>query len=122
LAGIGLIFQKNPEGYTATIADPNWPNKHSIGYHVMSCSIFSGGAGRECSGHERVALCIPLFLAILLISIIAVTVHFLCCSVKLSLSHPMSFAYFLLYLLPTPAGGGAIKQLHGSLLLASTKP
>jgi len=44
---------------------------------------------REHSGHQvvRVALCILLFvLCILLISVIAVTVRFVCCSIKLPLS------------------------------------
>jgi len=65
---------------------------------------------REHAGCQemRVALCIVLFvLHISLISIIVVTVCFVCCSVKLPLSQPMSFCLFLSILLPTPVGGGA---------------
>jgi len=64
----------------------------------------------ERVGHQTVkaALCILLFiLYILLISIVVVTVRFICCSVQLPLSLPMRFSLFLPILLPTPAGGGA---------------
>jgi len=62
-------------------------------------------------------------LYILLISIIVVIVHLFCCSVKLPLSRPMIFClFFLSILLPTPAGGQAIEQPHGPLLLARAKP
>jgi len=44
-------------------------------------------------------------LYILLIGIGGVTVPFVCCSVKLPLSQPMSFCFFLSILLLTPAGG-----------------
>jgi len=45
-------------------------------------------AARERAGHRtvRITLCILLFvLYILLINIVVVTIHFLCCSVKLHL-------------------------------------
>ena len=84
---------------------------NGIQCHVMSCLVLNGGAtqGRGGSGVRkfimargndghwavRVALCIPLFvLCILLISIIVVTVRFLCCSDKLPLSRFISFGCF----------------------------
>jgi len=57
-------------------------------------------AAQEHVGHRAVgvALCISLFvLHILLISIIVITAHFICCSVKLP--YPI--------LIPTSVGGGA---------------
>jgi len=75
----------------------------------------------ERAGHRavRVALGISLFvLYILLTSITVVTVHFICCSVKLSLLQPTSFCLFLSILLPTPAGGGVVELPRGLLLLA----
>jgi len=69
----------------------------------------SGIAAQEHVGHwsVRVALSISLFvLLILLTSIVGVTVHFVCCSVKLPLSRSTSSCLFLSILLPTPAAGG----------------
>ena len=97
-------FHKKPVRDTARQADPNWPNKRGIWYPVPPGSVLSGGSwpGRGqlhlgCTlgigQWERVPLCIPLFLYILLFSI-GVTVCFLRCSVKLPLSWPMSFAFF----------------------------
>ena len=64
----------------------------------------------EPAGHQavRVALCIPLFVSyILLFSvIIVVTVRFLCCSVKLSLSPPTSFAFSFPFSSPPQRGEG----------------
>jgi len=63
--------------------------EQGIRYHVAPCWVLVGGAGlvelvtaREWVGHQavRVALCISLFvLYILLISIVVVTVRFVCC-------------------------------------------
>jgi len=74
-----------------------------------------GGAGegklimaQECSGHQMVTVALsvsPFVLYILLIRTVAVAVPFICCSVKLPLSQPMSFSLFLSILLPTPVGG-----------------
>ena len=61
-----------------------------------------------------------LVLYILLISIIVVTVLFLCCSVKLSFYRLMSFAFFFPF--SSPAAEGVIEQPHGPLLLAGAKP
>jgi len=74
----------------------------------------------EHAGHwaVRAALCILLFvLYILLISVIVVTVPFVCCSVKLPLSGPMRFCLFLSILLLTPAGEGTTEQLHGPFVV-----
>jgi len=88
-----------------------------------------GGAGRgelitaqEHAGHwvVRVALCMPRFVLYILISVV-LTVHFLCCSVKLPLSQPTSFAFFFRFASP-PQGGEAIEQPRGPLLLARAKP
>jgi len=81
-----------------------------------------GGKGiaareRVGCGAVRVALCILLFvLYIILIGIIDVTVHLICCSVKLPLSRPVSFCLFLSILLPTPVGGVATERPRGPLL------
>jgi len=40
-------FHKKPGRNTAGLADPDWPNKQGIQYHVTSCSVGSGGAGWE---------------------------------------------------------------------------
>jgi len=82
---------------------------------VPSCWVPVGelGGGKavaawECAGHwaVRAALCILLFvLYILLISIIVVTIGFVCCSVKLSLSWPVSFLPFSYHSPPHPSGG-----------------
>jgi len=63
----------------------------------------------EHAGHRAVsvALCISFVFCILLTCIIVVTVCFLYCSVKLSLSLPTNFTFFLLVLLSTsPMGRG----------------
>jgi len=51
-------FHQKPGGDTAGRADPNWPNKWGIRYHVPSRWGLSGGAGRgrviaalEYTGH-----------------------------------------------------------------------
>jgi len=66
------------------------------------------GGSRACEASAvRVALCISLFvLYILLISIVVVTVHFICCSVKLPLSRPTSFAFFFPFFSPSLRGKG----------------
>ena len=65
-------------------------------------------AAWECAGHHvvRVALSVLLFvLYILLICIVVVTVHFICCSVKLPLSRPTIFLPFCFSSPPCPSGG-----------------
>jgi len=99
-------FHQKPRRDTARQTDPTWPNQtgYSIPCAVMLGSRWGAGQGgklnaaEERTGHRvvRVALCISLFvLCILLISVIVVTVPFLCCSVKLPLSLPTSFCLFL---------------------------
>jgi len=61
----------------------------------------------ECSGHWAVgvALCVSLFvLSVLLVSIV-ITVGFIYCGVKLSLSQPMRFLPFSFHSPPHPSGG-----------------
>ena len=95
LAGIGLIFTRSQER-----TQPGWLTQtgqtNRVFDAVCSHAQFRGGElpGGEVNhrreacwalGGERVALCIPLVLYSLSISIIAVSVCVLCCSVKLSL-------------------------------------
>jgi len=98
-------FHKKPLGDTDWLADPNRPTKCGIRYYVTSCLVcwvgeLAGGklnTARECAGHwvVRVAPCITLLiLYIILLNTIVVTVHFLCCSFKLSLSWHTTFAFF----------------------------
>ena len=111
-------FHKKPGRDTAGPADPNWPNKgvfatmcpHGVAQH-WGGSWLGGGelwlsSALRIGWCERVVLRIPLFLYILLISIVVVTVHFLCCSVKLPVSRPTSFAFFFLFSLPSQWGQG----------------
>jgi len=90
-------FHKKPGGDTAGPADPNWPDNPGIRYRVPSCSMRSWGAARECAGHRAVREMLYVFpwgfLDALLISIISVTVCFLCCSVKLPLSQLTSLPF-----------------------------
>jgi len=137
-ARTGLIFQHMLGGDTARWADPNWPIK--TGY-LLPCAFMlgsgwgswprvgSGGGGGEVScssgvhrtsGGESYSVHFSV-LYILLISIIVVTVPFVCCSVKLRLSQRTSFCLFLSILLPTPAGRGVIERPCGPLLLATAK-
>ena len=128
-ARIGLIFTRSQEG-----TQPGWltqtgQTKQGIQYHVLSCSVLSGEAGwREVNsgsgapgiGRQELLCAFPLFL--LCILIVVATVHFVCSSVKLPLSWPMSSAvFFLSILLPNPAGGGVTEQPCGPLLPARTK-
>ena len=114
MAGIGLIFTRSQEG-----TQPGWltqtgQTKWGIWYRVMSCSVPSGAAGQgrgqlwlgtvlgirwweSCSVHS---------IAFLLISIVVLSVRFLCCSVKLSLSWPTSFAFFFQFSSPPQRGHG----------------
>jgi len=103
-------FHKKPGGDRVGPADPNWPNKWGIRYHVTSCSVLRGAKlakGRlivagEHAGHQAVRqlLCVFGYLYILVISIMVVSVSFLCCSVKQSLSQSMSFAIFFQFSSP----------------------
>jgi len=87
----------------------------------------SGGSWLEGSGWrlgsaQSTRECISLFvLHILLIIIVVVTVHFVCCSFKLLLSRPISYCLFLSILLPTPVGGGGTERLCGPLLPNTAK-
>ena len=81
-----------------------------------------GHAGHQAVRESCSMYSLGVLLYILLISIIVVSVRFLCCSVKPSLSQPMRFASFFPILLPTPVGEGAIERPCGSLLPAGAKP
>ena len=63
-----------------------------------------------------------LVLYILFISTVAVTVLFLCCSIKLPLSQPTNFAFFVLFSSHPTGGKGVIERLCGPLLQAVAKP
>ena len=123
-ARTGLIFHQKPRGNTARQADPTWPNR--AGYSIP-CAVMLGSGWGELGGWKsvtawerarqwavRVVLCVLLFvLCILLFCIVVVTVPFVCCSVKLSLSRPTSFCLFLCTLLRTPVGGGVAERTRG---------
>jgi len=62
---------------------------------------------RERMGYRRAAPCILLFVMyILLISVVVGTVRFVCCSVKLPIPQPMSFAFFFPFSSPPQQGEG----------------
>ena len=97
---------------------------------MTSCSACSGRAGQgrviavqEQAGYRVLRkLCrVASILCIFFCSITVVIFLFLCCSVKLSSSQPMSFVFSSSSPHPTRAGGVG-EQLHGSLLLAGAKP
>jgi len=84
---------------------PPGQTEQGIPYHVPSCWVRVGGRGRRELTHGsgawalvrsgRAALWVVRFvLCFLLICIVVVTVPFVCCSVKLPLSRPTSFACF----------------------------
>jgi len=99
-ARTGLIFTRIQEGTRPGRLTQPGQTEQGIPYHVPSCWVLAGGAaGRLRSAWQqrsvRVVLCIKLFmLCFLLICIVVVTVPFVCCSVKLPLSRPTSFAFF----------------------------
>ena len=124
LARTGLIFTRSQDG-----TQPG-QTKQGIRYHVPSCWVWRGGGqggptpgGRLVVAQEhmehrapRVALCISHFVwYILFVSIIVVTVCFICCSVKLPLPWPTSFCLFLSILLHSPVGEGMIERPCGAL-------
>jgi len=109
-------FHKKPGGDTAGLADPNWPDKWSIQYHVRSCWVWNGGAGRArevshcwgvrwASGSERELPCIfPCFECF--------SYQYYCCYCSLPLLFcetvlilTRKFCLFLPILLLTPLGG-----------------
>jgi len=106
-------FHQKPGGDTTRQADPN-----RTGYSIP-CTIMLGSgwgswpgdkavAAWKCAGHRvlRVALCISLFvLCILIISIVVVAVHFVCCSDRLPLSRSTSFLPVSFHSPPHPSGG-----------------
>jgi len=99
-ARTGLIFTMRQEWTQPGGLTQPGQTEQGIPYHVPPCRVRGrGGSGAELGGRKavaarehqamRVALCISLFvLYILLICIVAVTVHFVCCSVKLPSSRP----------------------------------
>jgi len=105
-------FHQNPGRDTAGWAEPTWTNR--AGYSIP-CVVMLGSGGevageaiapRESAGKVRVVLSISLFvLYILFISIVVVTVPFVCCSVKLPLSRPTSFLPVSFHSPPHPHGG-----------------
>jgi len=74
---IGLIFHKKPGVDTGRTADPNWPNKQDIRYHVTSCSLWCGTAGwgevviaQEQHQAVREVLCIFPWFCVLFFSVL----------------------------------------------------
>jgi len=117
-ARTGLMFTRSQEGTQLGWLTQTGQTEQGIQYHVPSCWVLvgelAGGkavTARECAGHRavRVALCISLFvLYILFISIVVVTVPFVCCSVKLPLSRPTS-VFFSFHSPAHPSGGRAYR-------------
>jgi len=116
-ARTGLIFTRIQEGAQPGRLTQPQPGQTEPGipYHVPSCWVPVGGrhggnslAAREGSAAVRseravlfcgFVLCNPIF------CIVIVPVPFVCCSVNLPLSRPISFCLFLSILLHTLAGG-----------------
>ena len=102
--GQGQVFTRSQEGTQTGRLTRTSQTKQGIRYHVPSCWVPVGElargkavVAREHTGHwmVRVSLCISLLvLYILLISIVLVTVCFVCCSVKLPFSQPKGFCLF----------------------------
>jgi len=100
----GFIITRSQEGTQLGGLTQPGRTEHGIRYHVPPCWALAGELARkkgvvtqERAGHQAVsvALCISLFLFyIILISIVVVTVCFICCSVKVPLSSPTSFLSF----------------------------
>ena len=119
-------------GWGLTPPDQTEPG---IPCHVTSCGVpvgegrrggdslaaWEGAAPGSCSG-ERLSGSRDSLLCFLLICTVVVTVPSVSCSVKLLLSQPIIFAFFLSFLLLTPMEGGAAKQPGGLLLPISAKP
>jgi len=114
-------------GDTAGLADPNWPNK--TGY-LIPCAIMLGdewgswpGEGNHCSGarwalgSERVALCIPLFLSVLLFLLFTSFAVMLNCPYPSPRVSPFSF-----HSSPHPTRGRGADRPRGPLLLVGAKP
>jgi len=101
-AGIGLIFTRSQEGTQQGRLTQTGQLAYSLlcammlgaGWRSWPGEVNHGLGVRWALGGETVALCIPLFLYIGLISIVVVAVRFLCRSVKLPLSRPTSFPFF----------------------------
>ena len=111
--------------------------------HVTSCPVYKlGGVGlggiaaRELRGHwlasgeqrhcASLVLYIPILLLLLLPFYYCYYYHYQFlpfCSIKLFLSQPTSFTFFLLILPPIPLGGEDVsEQLRDAELLAAVKP
>ena len=92
LDGTGLIFTRSQEGTQKGRLTQTGQTDWSIRYHVPLCSVLSGGAGqgevnsgsgaRWSSGGESCSVHFAVWY-IPLISIVVVTLCFVCCSVKL---------------------------------------
>jgi len=123
-------FHKKLGGDTPSTADPNWPNKQHIQFHVTSCLVLKWGgwlgqgiAAQEQAGHWAVRRLCCVFLPLCILCIIIVVILlFFCCSVKLSLSQPTSFAFSFQFCSPSHHGGRPSEQLHDSLLPGGAKP
>ena len=108
--------------------------------HVMSCPVYKRGGGSwpgrliaawELTGHRSVSgeqlhcaslvLCIPILLLLFLSFYYVYYYHYYFlpfCSIKLFLSQPMSFTFFLPILSPIPLGGGVSEQVAAWCLVA----
>ena len=108
-ARTGLIFTGIQEGAQPGRLTPPGQTEQGIPYHVPSCWVLVGGswAGGTLSqlGSTKAVSesgsVLGFVLCILLICIVVVPVPFVCCSVKLPLSWPISFCLFLSILLRT---------------------
>ena len=110
------LFSPGARGVTAGWLTHAGQTEQGIPYRVPSCWVLvwelPGGkavAAQKHVGHwaVRVAICISLLvLYIFVISIVVVTVLFICCSVKLHSFRPMSFPVFLPFLSHPSRGRG----------------
>jgi len=102
-------FHQNSGRDTAGRADPTWPNR--AGYSIPRAVMLGSGGGELGGGNTlaarehaaavrsgRAALwVVRLVLCFLLICVVVVPVHFVCCSVKMTYPDPPVSACFFLF-------------------------
>jgi len=116
-------FHQKPEGTQPCQLTETGQKEQGIPYHVPPCWVPGEKliVAQELVGHwvVRVTVCISLFvLCILLISVIVVTVPFVCCSVKLLTRF---FAFFFPFSSPPQHGEGRWSDCMALLLPTMTK-
>jgi len=124
-------FHWNPGRGIAGWTDPTWPNR--AGYSIPCAVMLDSGGGERGGGNSlaarehaasvwsgRVSLSVVRFVLCFLLICIVVAVPFVCCSVKLPLSRPISFLLVSFHSPPHPGGGRGSRV--ALLLPAAAKP